>query len=108
MTAQTNKKAVIYCRVSSTRQVTHGNGLESQESRCTNLHNIADMRSFSLSVTICQVRSLAVLACKPALKYLRSNRKKELIVIIDDISRLARGLEAHLQLQCNCLGWCDA
>ena len=34
MTAQTNKKAVIYCRVSSARQVTHGNGLESQESRC--------------------------------------------------------------------------
>lgn len=33
------------------------------------------------------------------LKFLRSNRKKELVVIIDDISRLARGLEAHLQLR---------
>lgn len=28
------QKAVIYCRVSSTKQATEGHGLESQETRC--------------------------------------------------------------------------
>ena len=33
------------------------------------------------------------------LPFLRKNRKQNPVVIIDDISRLARGLEAHLQLR---------
>ncbi len=36
---------------------------------------------------------------KDMLAYLRAHRKSQLVVIIDDISRLARGLEAHLRLR---------
>ena len=99
MTAQTNKKAVIYCRVSSARQVTHGNGLESQESRC---REFAQYRGYEIIQTFSDDMSGSVIGrpgMQAMLKFLRSNRKKELVVIIDDISRLARGLEAHLQLR---------
>jgi DNA invertase Pin-like site-specific DNA recombinase len=34
MTDQTQRQAVIYCRVSSIKQKTDGGGLESQETRC--------------------------------------------------------------------------
>lgn len=33
------------------------------------------------------------------LAYLRKNKRQPHVVIIDDISRLSRGLDAHLQLR---------
>ena len=38
-------------------------------------------------------------AWQAMLKFLRTHKKKQHVVIIDDISRLARGLEAHIQLR---------
>ncbi len=34
MTDSSRKKAVLYCRVSSSKQTTRGDGLGSQETRC--------------------------------------------------------------------------
>ena len=99
MTAQTNKKAVIYCRVSSVRQTTHGNGLESQETRC---REFAQYRGYEIIETFSDDMSGSIIGrpgMQAMLKFLRNKRKQELVVIIDDISRLARGLEAHLQLR---------
>ena len=99
MTAQTNKKAVIYCRVSSVRQTTHGNGLESQETRCreyANYHGYEVIETFSDDMSGSVIGRPGM---QTMLKFLRSRKKQELVVIIDDISRLARGLEAHLQLR---------
>lgn len=92
-------KAVIYCRVSSTKQTVRGDGLGSQETRCREFakykgYEIAEVfgDDMSGSVTI-RPGMTAMLA------FLRQNRKEPHAVIIDDISRLARGLMAHFELR---------
>ena len=100
----TNRKAVIYCRVSSAKQTTRGDGLGSQETRCREYAKYKGLevtRIFSDDMT-------GSLATRPGmqamLSYLRKHRKDPHVVIIDDISRLARGLEAHLQLRTDISG----
>ena len=99
MSANTQPKAVIYCRVSSLQQTTQGTGLESQETRC---REFADYRSYEVIETFTDEMSGSAVSrpgMQAMLKFLRRKRKQGLIVIIDDISRLARGLEAHLRLR---------
>ena len=92
-------KAVIYARVSSTAQTKRGDGLGSQETRC---REYARMKGYQVANVFSDDMS-GSLATRPGmvamLQYLRKNRKDRLAVIIDDVSRLARGLEAHLQLR---------
>ncbi|MEP2987846.1 MAG: recombinase family protein [Parasphingorhabdus sp.] len=99
MSENMDKKAVIYARVSSVKQTTRGSGLESQETRC---REFAGYRGYEVVKSFSDDMTGSV-AGRPGmqamLKYLRSNRKYSLVVIIDDISRLARGLEAHLRLR---------
>ncbi len=94
-----HKKAVIYCRVSGQKQVKVGHGLDSQETRC---REYAKYKSYQLVEVFTDDLS-GKFAKRPGMKamlsYLRKYRNDELIVIIDDISRLARGLEAHLALR---------
>ena len=91
-------KAVIYCRVSSQKQLREGDGLESQRARC---EEFAKYRGLEV-VEIFKDDASGSLVNRPAMKamiaFLKS-RKEPHIVIIDDISRLARGLEAHLTLR---------
>jgi len=91
--------SVIYCRVSSERQAKEGSGIGSQEQRC---------RSYSLS------RDLQVLATfsdegvsgalldrpgvRALLAFLRS-QPKGTVVVVDDISRIARDMRTHLELR---------
>lgn len=93
------QKAVIYCRVSGAKQVREGDGLGSQETRC---REFASHKGYDVAKVFKDDMS-GKLAARPAmldmLQYLRKNRKTGTVVIIDDISRLARGLEAHLQLR---------
>lgn len=93
------QKAVIYARVSSTAQTKRGDGLGSQETRC---REYARMKGYQ-AVQVFSDDMSGSLATRPGmvamLQFLRKNRKDRLIVIIDDVSRLARGLEAHLQLR---------
>ena len=99
MTKTTNLKAVIYCRVSSTKQTTQGNGLDSQETRC---REYARYRGHDV-VKVFKDDASGGLVTRPAMQsmlaFLKSRRKETTVVIIDDISRLARGLEAHLKLR---------
>ena len=93
-------KAVIYCRVSSSKQTKRGDGLGSQETRCREYarYKGCDVaKVFSDDMTGSLVTRPGMQAM---LSFIRKHRGKEdVIVIIDDISRLARGIEAHLQLR---------
>ncbi len=93
------KKAVIYCRVSSVKQTTKGDGLASQETRC---REYASYKGYEV-VNVFQDDMSGSLISRPGmqamLKFLRNRRSHQHIVIIDDISRLARGLDAHLELR---------
>lgn len=95
------QEAVIYCRVSSAKQVTEGHGLGSQETRCREFaghkgYEIADVfRDEGISGGL--IDRPGMQAMLAFLKRHKNNRKH--IVIIDDISRLARSLEAHIQLR---------
>ena len=96
---ETNKRAVIYCRVSSSKQTKVGDGLGSQETRCREFarlkgYVIADVFKDDASGSLIERPGM-----KDMLGYLRKHRSKEPVVLIDDISRLARGLNAHLQLR---------
>ena len=95
--SETNK-AVIYCRVSSSKQTKRGDGLHSQETRC---REYARYKGYEVVGTFSDDMS-GSLATRPGmhamLAFLRKRRKFGTVVIIDDISRLARGIEARLKL----------
>lgn len=93
------RKAVIYCRVSSIKQTTQGSGLTSQETRC---REYAKYKGYEV-VEVFSDDVTGSRASRPGMQemlgFLRERRRTPHVVIIDDISRLARGLEAHLQLR---------
>jgi site-specific DNA recombinase len=94
------QKAVIYARVSSVKQVTEGNGLASQETRCRDYakhknYEIIDVfRDEGLSGKLLDRPNM-----KAMLSYLKKHKHEKLVVIIDDISRLARDIETHIRLR---------
>ena len=92
--------AVIYCRVSDPKQVTAGDGLGSQEARC---REFAEYKGYKiLSVYKDDISGEAINRPKmnEMLAFLkRSHNSGPHAVIIDDISRLARGLETHFKLK---------
>ncbi len=94
----TGKKAVIYARVSSIKQTVAGDGLGSQETRC---RQFAASRGYDV-IGVFQDDVSGSLTERPGmramLQFVRKRRDRT-VVIIDDISRLARGLEAHLELR---------
>lgn len=91
--------AVIYARVSSAKQTTRGDGLGSQETRC---REYARYKGYEV-VQIFSDDMSGSLATRPGMQamlaFMRKRKKFGTIVIIDDISRLARGIEAHLKLR---------
>jgi DNA invertase Pin-like site-specific DNA recombinase len=99
-----SKVAAIYCRVSSTKQTTRGDGLGSQETRC---RQYAKYKGFDVVRVFTDDMSGSI-STRPGMKamlaFLRQHRGTPHVVIIDDISRLARGLEAHLKLRADISG----
>ena len=93
------EKAVIYTRVSSSKQTKVGDGLRSQETRC---RDFARMKGYEV-VEVFQDDVSGSLVSRPGMKamlsFIRMHRASDVVAIIDDVSRLARGLEAHLQLR---------
>ena len=89
-------KAVIYCRVSSAKQVSEGNGLDTQEMRCRSFAKGIDyevvkvFRDEAISGTTHDRKGFSDL-----LKFLDKNKtkNKKIVVIADDIARLARDVE---------------
>ena len=93
-------KAVIYCRVSSSAQVKKGDGLGSQETRC---REFAQHKGYDVLEVFNDEGASGGMIDRPGMQtmlmFLKRHKKEEFFVIIDDISRLARGLEAHIQLR---------
>lgn len=93
------KVAVIYARVSSRKQVKDGGGIESQATRCrayAKSRGYEVVSLFSDDMTGSKARRPGMDAM---LGFLKQNKTTPYIVLIDDISRLARGLKAHLALR---------
>ena len=98
---QPGSKAVIYCRVSSAKQVTDGHGLTSQETRC---REFAGHKGYEVTEVFHEEGVTGSLLNRPSMKtmlaYLNRHKSKHPhVVIIDDISRLARDIETHIQLR---------
>ena len=99
MSHSKKKKAVIYCRVSSAAQTRRGDGLASQETRCM---EFARARGYEVVSTF-EDDITGKLVDRPGMKamlaFLRKHRAESPVVLIDDISRLARGVKAHIELR---------
>jgi len=93
--------AVIYCRVSSVRQLKEGDGLASQETRC---REYARHKGYDIVQVFRDEGVSGGMIDRPGMQamlaFLRQHKNAGgLTVIIDDISRLARGLQAHIELR---------
>jgi len=92
--------AVIYTRVSSRAQLKKGDGLASQETRC---REFASYKGHEVAEVFQDEGVSGGLVDRPAMKamltWLRKNRRFEPVVLIDDISRLARDIDAHRMLR---------
>ncbi len=94
--------AIIYCRVSSQKQVDEGNGLSSQEQQC---RRYAEHRGYKIIEAIHDEGVSGKLFERKGIKLLVAKlvelqkQKKKVVVIIDDISRLARSVEVHIAIK---------
>ena len=94
-------KAVIYTRVSSVAQSEKGHGLASQETRC---REYARMKGYRIDKVFSDKAVSGLIVDRPGiqdmLRYIHKSRSHgDYVVLIDDISRIARDIEAHLQLR---------
>lgn len=93
-------KALIYCRVSSQRQVNEGHGLDSQEKRC---RDFAIAKGYDVERVFPDEGISGGLFERPAIKalihYLDEHPLDKFVVIFDDLARFARDVQVHLQLK---------
>ncbi|MEM8750718.1 MAG: recombinase family protein [Pseudomonadota bacterium] len=91
-----DKHAVIYCRVSSAKQVEEGHGLDSQEVRCREyakrkgydvLQVFGDKGVSGGALDRPQMRAM--------LSFLLAQPNKNTVVIIDDLNRFSRDVRVH-------------
>lgn len=96
------KKCLIYCRVSSQRQVNEGHGLDSQEVHC---HEYAKSQGYEIVETFRDEGESGGLfdrtGMKQLLSYLEEHRveSEKIVVIFDDLKRFARDTEIHFALK---------
>lgn len=93
------QKAVIYCRVSGSKQVRDGDGLRSQETRCREFASYKGYDVVEVFRDDISGSSTARPAMTAMLKLLKNSRTKGCVVIIDDISRFARDVRGHWELR---------
>ncbi|MEL6375897.1 MAG: recombinase family protein, partial [Pseudomonadota bacterium] len=94
------KHAVIYCRVSSTKQLDEGDGLSSQQHRC---EDYAKRKGYSV-VKVFQDRGVSGgMIDRPGMQellgWLLAQGDEKHVVIVDDISRFSRDVTVHWQLR---------
>ncbi|HEY3268268.1 MAG TPA: recombinase family protein [Armatimonadota bacterium] len=92
---------IIYVRVSSERQVREGNGLLSQEQRC---RAYAEAKGYQVLAVFRDEGVSGALLERPGIQELLAflqgrQGMGETIVIIDDISRIARDVSTHIRLR---------
>ncbi len=99
MTKNTIQKAVIYTRVSGAKQVREGDGLASQENRCREYCTYKEYDVIEVFSDDMSGKFERRPAMDRMLAFLRLNPKGSHAVIIDDISRFARNVQAHIKLR---------
>lgn len=92
-------KSIVYCRVSGTKQATQGDGLGSQEQRC---REYAAYRQLDV-VQVFREDYTGATAERPAMRaalaFLKKHRRDPVVMIIDDLSRLARDVVSFRKLR---------
>ncbi|MBI1208205.1 MAG: recombinase [Azospirillum sp.] len=92
-------RAVIYCRVSDHKQTTDGDGLASQETRC---REYAKHRGMTVERVFADDMS-GKFADRPDMRnlllFLHDAPDRKYAVVVDDLSRLARDVEAYRALR---------
>ena len=96
-----SQRAVIYCRVSSTKQATQGHGLDSQEFRC---RQYADAKGYRVDAVFPDdITGEGDFMKRPGmvalLSYLDAQPGERFVVIFDDLKRFARDAEFHRALR---------
>ena len=96
-----SKKAILYCRVSSKKQVSDGTGLDSQEHR---IREYAAARGYAVEKVFLDDTSgggdfMNRRGMVELLKYLSKRRHDHYVVIFDDLKRFARDTRFHLTLR---------
>lgn len=92
------RKAVIYCRVSDVKQKTNGHGLDSQEFRC---REYAERKGYQVVAAFHDDIS-GKFSARPAfdaMVKLLLHQDERMVVLIDDTTRIARSMRAHLDLR---------
>jgi len=97
---QPTQKALVYCRVSSTKQK-KGSGLESQQHRCI---QYADNKNYIVEKIFKDDVSgggdfMNRKGMVELLQYLKKNNRHNYVVIFDDLKRFARDTMFHLKLR---------
>ena len=94
------QKALIYCRVSSDKQVSNGDGLGSQEQRC---RIYAEQNNYKVMNVFPDEGISGALFERPAMRaminYLDKYPYEKFVIIFDDLSRFARDVAVHLKLK---------
>jgi site-specific DNA recombinase len=94
------KRVLIYCRVSSDRQVNEGHGLDSQEQRCI---SYATNKGLEVAKVFREEGISGKLFDRPAMQrliqYLDDHSKERFVIIFDDLARFSRDVPVHLLLK---------
>lgn len=100
MSADTSlSNAVIYCRVSSTKQLDEGDGLASQQLRC---EEFANRKGYAVRKVFQDRGVSGGLTERPAMQAMLTwllTQNETHAVIIDDISRFSRDVTVHWKLR---------
>ncbi len=93
--------ALIYCRVSTTKQKTEGSGLESQEHRC---RQYAEAKGYAVEMVFPDDASgggdfLNRPGMRAMLAYIEAQEGKPYVIIFDDLKRFARDTKFHWMLR---------
>ncbi len=95
-----SNKAIIYCRVSSQKQVEEGTGLSSQEQRC---REYCRSKGYLVEKVFHDEGISGGLFERPGMQallgFISKNRNEQYIVVFDDLKRFARDIEVHLRLR---------
>jgi len=99
--AECGTAAIIYCRVSSTKQKSDGGGLDSQEHRC---RKYAQAQGYEVEAVFPDDASgggdfIKRPGMVALLSFLDAQPDKEYVVIFDDLKRFARDTEFHIKLR---------
>ena len=96
-----HKKALIYCRVSTTKQTIEGSGLQSQELRC---RRYAEDKGYAVEAVFPDDASgggdyMKRPGMVALLAFLDARPDENFVVIFDDLKRFARDTVFHIQLR---------